>query len=313
MNTVYCAGIDVSKLYLDVHLLPSDRAQRFPNSATGHRELISFLRKHHVGLVVLEASGGYERAAVVAMVQAGQRVHVAQPQSIRFYAKGCNQRAKTDQIDAAICAGYALERGPKLRVVEKIGAQLQSLQALVGRRDQLVGMQTMEKNRLQQASDKMTLKSIGRFLAWIGKEIARVEKAIDSTIQADQVLRAKSQKLRATKGIGPQTARLLVACLPELGREGPKRLNALVGVAPYPDDSGKRQGHRYIAGGRKLVRNGLYMACTTAVFTNPVLAPFYRALRARGLVHKTAMMACIRKLLAHLDKEIHSLEFPLAA
>jgi transposase len=312
MNTSYCAGIDVSKPYLDVHLLPSDRAQRFPNSAAGHRELVGFLRQHHVGLTVLEATGGYEHAAVVALVNAGQRVHVAQPQVIHHFAISLKLRAKNDKIDASACARYAQDRGHELRVIEKIDKTLESLQALVVRRDQLVEMHTMEQNRVQQVSDKPTLKSIKRSLAWMEKEIARVEKTIDAMIQADPVLRAKSEKLRANKSVGPQTTRMLLACLPELGKAGPKRLNALVGLAPYAADSGDKQGPRHIGGGRMLVRNGLYMACMTGVYANPILAPYYRNLIQRGLSHKTAMMACIRKLLAHLDRQIRSLE-PAAA
>jgi transposase len=313
MNTSYCAGIDVSKPYLDVHLLPSDRVQRFPNSAAGHRDLVGFLRKHRVGLTVLEATGGYEHAAVVALVNAGQRVHVAQPQVVRNFARVLKLRAKNDKIDASVCARYAQDYGHELRVIEKIDKTLESLQALVVRRDQLVAMHTMEQNRVQQASDKETLKSIKRSLAWMEKEITRVEKTIDAMIQADPVLRAKSEKLRATKGVGPQTTRMLVACLPELGKAGPKCLNALVGVAPYADDSGDKQGPRRIGGGRMLVRNGLYMACMTGVYTNPVLAPYYRSLIKRGLSHKTAMMACIRKLLAYLDKQISMLSPSAAA
>jgi len=313
MNTSYCAGIDVSKPYLDVHLLPSNQAHRFPNSSAGHRELVKLLQKHQVCLVVLEATGGYERAAVVALVNAGLRVHVAQPQIVRAFALSLKLRAKNDKIDASICARYAQDRGQELRVIQKIDPTLESLQALVVRRDQLVEMQTMEQNRLQQASDKEELKSIKRLLRSIQKEVARIETAIDAKIQADQNLCAKAEKLRETKGVGPQTTRVILACLPELGKVDPKRLNALVGVAPYAADSGDRKATRRIAGGRKLVRSGLYMACMSAAFTNPVISGYYKNLRTRGLAHKTAMMACIRKLLAYLDKQIRDLEQPKTA
>jgi transposase len=310
--TSYFAGIDVSKVHLDVHLLPSDQAQRFPNSAAGHRDLVEFLRKHGVALIVLESTGGYERAAVVAMLNARLRVHVAQPQVIRAFAVSHKLRAKTDRIDASVLARYAQERGQGLRVEEQIDPTLESLRNLMVRRDELITMQTMEKNRLQQASDKLALQSLKRNLAALKREIARVEKNIDGLIQADEQLRGKAQKLQETKGVGPQTARLLVACLPELGRCDDKRLNALVGVAPYPAESGDRKPCRRIAGGRQLVRDGLYMACMSAMLSNPVLSPFYQQLRQRKLAHKSAMMACIRKLLAHLNKQIRLLIAPVA-
>jgi len=303
----YCAGIDVSKPYLDLHLLPSEQAWRFNNDAAGHRKLLAVLQKHHVHLVVLEATGGYERTAVVAMVNAGLRVHVAQPQIIHAFAVSLKIRAKNDDIDSALCARYARDRGHELQVIESIDPTQQTLQALLVRRAQLVEMSTMEQNRLQQASGKPTRQCIQRTLKFLEKQIKALEKKMDDAIQREPALREKSRTLQQAKGVGPQTTRVLLACLPELGRVDAKRLNALVGVAPYADDSGNHKGERHIAGGRKIVRNGLYMACMSAVQTNPVIAPYYRKLIERGLAHKTAMMACIRKLLNYLNQQIRLL------
>jgi transposase len=309
------AGIDVCKAFLDIWLLPSKKVHRVTNDAPGHRGLIEFLQSNKVGLVVLEATGGYEHAAVVAMVLAKLAVHVAQPQIIHAFIVSLKLRAQNDRIDACACARYAQDRGHELRVIEEIDKNQEKVAALVNRRDELVKMHTMEQNRVQQASDKATLSSIKRMLKSLESEIDRVEKEIDKTIKADPVLCAKSQKLRETPGIGPQTARVLVALLPELGTATPKALNALVGVAPYAADSGDKKGTRRIAGGRMLVRNGLYMAGLTAIYKNPVIAPYYQRLtEERGFCHKTAMMACIRRLLAHLDKEIRGLwDIPVAA
>jgi transposase len=307
MNTTsYYAGIDVSKAFLDLHLLPSEHAERFANDAAGHRKLIGVLRKHRVDLIVLEATGGYERAAVSAMVQAGLPVHVAQPQVIRAFAKSLKIRAKSDDIDSSVNARYAQDRVKDLTVIKSIDPTQQELQALVVRRSQLVEMQTMEQNRLQQVSDKQSLKSIKRSLKFLQKQIQQVEKRMDDIIQQDEKLREKSKTLQKTKGVGPQTTRVLLACLPELGNTTSKRLNALVGVAPYANDSGEHKGARYIAGGRKLVRNGLYMACMSAAHTNPVIEPYYKTLVERGLAHKTAMMACIRKLLNYLNEQLRA-------
>jgi len=308
MNTTsYYAGIDVSKAYLDLHLLPSAHAERFSNDAAGHRKLIGVLQKHRVHLIVLEATGGYERAAVSAMVEAGLRVHVAQPQIIRAFAVSMKIRAKNDNIDASVCARYAQDRDKELAVIASIDSTQQTLQALVVRRSQLVEMSTMEQNRVQQVSDKQSLQSIRRSLKFFQKQIQLVEKQMDQIIQQDEKLREKSNTLQQTKGVGPQTTRVLLACLPELGSTTAKRLNALVGVAPYDHDSGDHKGTRYIAGGRKIVRNGLYMACMSAVHTNPVIEPYYKKLVERGLAHKTAMMACIRKLLNYLNEQLRPL------
>jgi transposase len=168
-------------------------------------------------------------------------------------------------------------------------------------------MHISEQNRLQQTTDKAVRQSIQRSLKYHTREIARIEKAIDRTIAAEPALAQKSATLQQTQGVGPQTARVLVACLPELGKAGRKRLNNLVGVAPYAKDSGNTQDTRHIAGGRKLVRCALYMAALSASRCNPIIAAYYRGLRTRGLAHKTALMACIRRLLAHLDRQIRQL------
>jgi len=313
-NSSYFVGIDVSKPFLDVHRLPDQAQHRFANTAAGHRSLVAWLAEQPIGLIVLEASGGYERAAVVAMVNAGLKVFLAQPQVIRDFARSLRLRAKTDRIDAAVLARYAQDRSGDVTPIDAIDPKQQALHALVVRRDQLIELHTMEQNRLQQAvggfastKDKTSLGSLRRSLRWLEREITRIEKAIDQTIAADPVLAARSTTLQQTPGVGPQTARVLIAALPELGYASPKRLNNLVGVAPYAADSGDKHAPRHIAGGRKLVRNALYMAALSASRCNPVIAGYYREMRSRGLAHKTALMACIRRLLAYFDKLIRQL------
>jgi transposase len=307
-HSSYFVGIDVSKPYLDVHRLPDQARQRFDNDATGHRRLIAGLGQQPVGLIVLEASGGYERAAVVAMVSAHLPVVVAQPKVIRSFAESYGQRAKTDQIDAEMLARYARDRHAELTPMEQIDPVQQALAALVTRRDQLLQMQTKDLNRLQQTADKTARRSIQRTLNFFAREIAKLEEAIDQAIDADATLAGKSRTLQQTEGVGPQTARVLIAALPELGRANPKRLNALVGVAPYAHDSGAQHATRRIAGGRAIVRNVLYMAALSASRRNPVIRPYYQSMRTRGLAHKTALIACIRRLLAHFDKQIRQLQ-----
>ena len=314
MNTSYRnpAGIDTSKANLDVHLLPAGIAKRFANTAAGHRELIEFLKSHQVDLVVIEATGGYEHAAVVAMVCAKLGVHVAQPQVIHAFARSLKQLAKTDPIDAYICARYAQDRGHELLIIDKIDANLEKIKILVNRRDELVSMRTMEKNRLQQASDVDAIDSLQDHLAYFDKVIERVEKRIDDTIAAAPDLNAKAKVLRTIQGVGPQTARAVIGLLPELGQVDDKRLNALVGVAPFARESGNSKGQRHIYGGRKLLRGCLYMACLTGITRNPRISARYKHLtQTNGKDHKSAMMDCIRVLLRYMDKLVRSLTQPV--
>jgi transposase len=315
MNLSYrrFAGIDVSKDTLDVHLLPSDLAQQFPNTAAGHRELIDWLKSNQIQCVVLEATGGYEHPVVIAMVCTGQlKVHVAQPQVIHNFAASHKLRARNDKIDAAACARFAQDRCNDLRFIEEIDKNLESLHAQVVRRNQLLEMRTMEKNHQKQAVDKVAQASIKRMIKCFDKEIESIEKSIDVAIKTDPVLKVKAKKMRETKGIGPQSVRVVLALLPELGKVEVKQLNALVGVAPYAQDSGKHRGTRRISGGRAAVRNCLYMACMSAKKHNPVIKKYYDKKIAEGLAHKSAMMGCIRKMLAHLHAQIQSLkETPL--
>lgn len=306
----YFVGIDVSKPFLDVHRLPDQATQRFANSDDGRRQLLQWLAEHSPELIVLEASGGYEHPAVVAMVNAKRKVFVAQPLVIRDFARSLRLRAKNDTIDAAVLARYARDRVGDLTPIDAIDPQQQALHALLVRRGQLVEMHTMDTNRRQQTTDKTTLASIKRSLRWLDKEIDRIEKTIDRLIAADPALARKSATLQETAGVGPQTARAVIACLPELGKVSVKRLNALAGVAPYAADSGDKQAPRHIAGGRKLLRNALYMAALSASRCNPVIRSCYRRLRGRGLAHKTALINCIRGLLAYFDKLIRQLNEP---
>lgn len=312
MNTSYLcfAGIDVCKDFLDVHLLPSKHTQRLRNTPTGRRELISLCKRKNVRLIVMEATGGYDHPAVVALVGAGLRVHLAQPQVVRAFAKSLKLRAKNDDLDAAVCARYAQDRCDDLSP-EVVDKNRDTLHALVNYRNDLVVARTAWKNRLQQAEfqgrSRFVVQDLKRQIAHHTKLIERVEKEIDATIKSDEALRAKAQTLRKIKGVGPQTVRIVVALMPELGAEESRRINSLVGVAPYAADSGDSRKPRHITGGRMLVRNVLYMACLTAAYKNPVLKPYYAQMKARGVPHKSAMMACIRRLLSYMNAQIRQL------
>ena len=307
MNPFYShIGIDVSKDWLDLHVHESGHASRFPNTAKGHRQLVAFLAPLRCRRVVLEASGGYEKPAIAALVAARLPVCCVQPQDPRNFARALKIKAKTDALDARLLARFAHDRSD-LSPITCIDRTLESLRQLVVRRQQLVDQQTMEKNHLDQATDKRIKKSIARVLARLEKEITVIEKEIDRLIRSDPALDAKARTVDQTQGVGPVTTAVLIACLPELGRSTPRQLNSLVGVAPFNHDSGKFRGQRRISGGRAIVRNALYMAAMAASRANPVVRPFYQALRARGLPHKSAIMACIRKMLAYLNQRVAEL------
>jgi transposase len=304
MITFYShVGIDVAKDHLDLHVHHSGQSQRFPNHAQGHRQVLAWLIPLHPQRIVLEASGGYEKSLIAALVAAGLPICCVQPQEVRHFAKALKIKAKTDAIDAALLARFAHERGD-LKPIDHLDPTLEVLRQLVVRRQQLVEQQTMEKNHLAQTTLKSIRQSIQRVLTRLEKEIDRIEADIDQLIQEDPALQAKAQTVDQTPGVGPVTTAILLACLPELGRSTPRQLNSLVGVAPFNHDSGRWKGQRHIAGGRAIVRNALYMACLTATVKNPVLTPYYRRLREQGLAHKSAMMACIRKMLAHLNRKL---------
>lgn len=307
MNPSYShIGIDVSKDFLDLHVHESGHAARFPNTAGGHRQLIAFLAPLNCRRIVLEASGGYEKPLIAALVAARLPVCCVQPQDPRNFARALKIKAKTDALDGRLLARFAHDRHD-LSPITCIDQTLESLRRLVVRRQQLVDQQTMEKNHLDQAADKPIKRSIARVLARLEKEIALIEEEIDRLIHSDPALHARAQAVDQVKGVGPVTTAVLIACLPELGHASPKELNSLVGVAPFNHDSGRLRGQRRISGGRSTVRNALYMAAMAASRSNPVVRPFYKALRARGLPHKSAIMACIRKLLAHLNQQLTKL------
>jgi transposase len=300
-------GIDVSKATLDLHVHQPAQAKAFPNDARGHRDLIAFLAPLRPQRIALEASGGYEKPIIAALARAGLPVCCVQPQQVRHFARSLNLKAKTDAIDARLLARFAHDRAD-LKPIASVDRDLEALRQLVVRRNQLVEQQTMEKNRLAQAAHKLVRASIARSLTRLQKEIALIRKQTDALIAARDALAAKAQCVAQTKGIGPVTTAVLVACLPELGRSTSRRLNGLVGVAPYDDTSGQLARPKRIAGGRAVVRNALYMACLGASVNNPVIRAYYQRLRGNGLPHKSSMMACIRMMLSHLNKRVAQLQ-----
>ena len=292
-------GIDVSKDRLDVHLRPSDEAFAVARDGKGLENLVERLRPLDVSLIVIEATGGFETTVAAALAGAGLPLAVVNPRQIRDFARALGRLAKTDAIDAKVIALFAERIEPPARPIASPEAQ--RLGELVARRRQIVEMIGMEQNRRRRAGDKRLVKRIDRHVAFLEKELGDVDGDIDASVRASPAWREAEELLVSVPGVGPVTARTLIAELPELGQIDRRKLAALVGVAPFNRDSGTWRGHRMIAGGRTSVRTVLYMAALAATRCNPLVRATYQRLVARGRPKKVALIACARQLLTILN------------
>ena len=294
-----CVGIDVSKDRLDVHVLPTGEAFAVARDGKGLESLVERLMVLDVSLVVLEATGGFETTVAAALAGVGLPLAVVNPRQIRSFAKALGKLAKTDAIDAEVIALFADKVRPQARPLPTSDAR--ALGELVARRRQIVEMIGMEASRRRHAADKRLARTIDRHLAFLEKELAAVDADIDTDVRASPAWREKEDLLASVPGVGPVTARTLIAELPELGSLDRRKLAALVGVAPFNRDSGAWRGHRMIGGGRTSVRNVLYMAALVAIRHNPVVRATYQRLVNRGRPKKVAIIACLRQLLTILN------------
>ena len=275
MSKGLCIGIDVSKHRLDVATYPITESKDFANDTHGIAELLSWMRGLEPSLVMLEASGGYERVPASSLAAEQIPTRVINPRQVRDYARSRNILAKTDAIDAEIIAAFASVTEAEARPVPD--QQAQQLKALVTRRGQLVDMITAEKNRLATAP-KCVIESMKRNIECLQAELKRIVNDIDATIEANPEFQAKSKIMQTMPGIGKTTAAALLAELPELGTLGAKQIAALAGLAPYNCDSGKQKGERHIWGGRASVREAMYMGTMAATRYNPDIKEFYKRL-----------------------------------
>jgi transposase len=292
-------GIDVSKDRLDVHVRPSGEVFAVARDGEGLEELAARLRPLAPTLVVLEATGGFEAVVAAAIAGAGLPLAVVNPAQVRAFGCATGRLAKTDRLDAALIAHFAEAIRPASRPVAS--EQAQALAELVTRRRQVVEMIGMESSRRRQARGPKVLRGIERTLAALRAALTELDREIDDQIRGSPAWRAAEDLLTSVPGVGPITARTLIAELPELGRITRRRIAALVGIAPVNRDSGASRGHRAIAGGRTSVRNVLYMATITAIRRNAPVRAAYERLRARGTPPKAAIVAAMRKLLTILN------------
>lgn len=292
-------GIDVAKAKVDVATDPPTRTLTFPNNASGFHALASAVRPLDVGLVVVEATGGYERALVAALRAEGFAVAVINGARIRHFANASGILAKTDAIDARVIAEFGRRMQP--RPGEPRSEAVEAIDQLIVRRRQLVGMRTMEMNREQQATATLALKQIRQLIKVLDRQIAQVDEEIGETIDGDPTLKEKVDILRSVPGVGDVTARTLLAELSELGDASRQEIGALTGVAPYDRSSGPSNRKRSIRGGRTGARTVGYMAAFSAMRCNPVIRAFAERLKAKGKPHKVVVVACIRKLFTILN------------
>jgi len=287
-------GIDVSQGTLDVAVCPSGEQWQLTNDDAGIGQLVERLRTLQPVRIVLEATGGYELAAVAALGIGGLPVVVVNPRQVRDFARSTGQLAKTDALDAQVLALFAARIQPQLRPLPD--ATTRELSAVLARRRQLIDMRTAETNRLKLALEAVR-GDIREHLRYLDKRIQDFDRELHDRLRNSPLWREKDNLLRSIPGVGPILTTTLLADVPELGTTDHKQIVALVGLAPLNRDSGRWRGKRSIWGGRGHVRAVLYMATLSAVRRNPVLKALYQRLLQAGKPRMVAIVACMHKLL----------------
>jgi len=291
-------GIDVSKLKLDFDCLPVSAPQQFGNDAEGIGALVELVKGSGAERIIIEATGGYETAVVSALVVAKLPVVVVNPRQVRDFAKAIGRLAKTDRLDAGLLALFGERIMPALRPLPDEAQR--ALGDLLDRRTQLVAMRAQEKARLASVTP-IARKNVLQHIVWLDKCIAKLDHDLEERLRKSPVWCEKVALLGSAPGVGQVTTFALLARLPELGQLNRQAIAALVGLAPFNDDSGIRRGARYIRGGRADVRCAMYMATLSAIKHNEPIKAMYERLTAAGKPFKLAMTACMRKLLTILN------------
>jgi transposase len=298
MATSSYVGLDVSKDRLDVAVLGERPEKQVDNTQEGIEKLVQWMQEMEPELIVVEATGGYQRAVVEALFVAGLAVAVVNPARVRQFARACGLLAKTDKLDAQVLAVFGQRVQPK-PYTGKSEAEKQ-LSALLVRRRQLEEMLKAEQNRLRTTSPSLK-SSLEQVIACLKEQKKRLDEQIQQFLQEQQAWHEQTQILSSAPGVGPVTTATLLAELPELGKMDRKKIAALVGVAPMNYDSGRKRGYRKTKGGRSNVRSVLYMSTLVATRHNPLIRAQYQQLLKRGKEKKVALTACMRKFLTILN------------
>lgn len=299
-------GIDVSKAWLDLAIHPTGESWRVENTENGSSKLIERFQSMQIERIVVEATGGYEAKLVERLVQAGLPVSRVNPGRVRRFAQGLNWFAKTDKIDAKVLALFGEKAQPRLLILPDDAEK--RLSALIKRRKQVVDMLTAEHNHSELAEKEM-LEYIETVQQVLQRQLDDLDAQIQDLINQTPSLKQKRDLLQSVPGVGKVLSATLVAQVPELGSCNRKEVAALVGLAPFNHDSGKKRGKRMIRGGRSFVRSVLYMATIAATRFNPVIKSMYERLLKVGKQKKVAIVACMRKLLTILNAMIRTQTF----
>jgi len=291
-------GVDTGKYQLDIYIRPLDIYFSVENNEKGIKEAVKNIIKHNPDRIVIEATGRLEMPFIIACAEANLPFTIANPVHVKRFAGALGQRAKTDKLDAQLIAHYSEAIQPKLSRLKP--ENMQAMSDLVTRRNQLLTMQTMEKNRLQIMPQALAM-TIKPVLTLFKNQIIKIEDKIVKLIESCPEYQAKNMILQSMKGIGKIAAASIISNLPELGYISAKQASALIGVAPINRDSGRYKGQRKIQGGRPQVRTVLYMAMMSAMQSNPIFKATYQRLLAAGKPKKVAIIACIRKMIVILN------------
>lgn len=291
-------GIDVSKGWVDACLLPQEASWHVPNEAKELRSWVDQLPQG-ISLAVLEATGGLEIQPAVALAQAGIPTAIVNPRQVKAFGQALGQRAKSDPIDAVLIARFGETIQPSAKALPNEDQAI--LKELMARRGQLMADKVAEQNRLGSMRSREAQKSIKAHIQWLVRQIERIDQQLDDMIKKSPLWRVKEQLLTSVPGIGPHTARAMLASMPELGQMNRREIASLAGLAPYTRESGKWKGKRFIGGGRSEVRAALYMAALSTIRRHSSFSRFYRSLRDQGKPHKVAITACMRKMLTVMN------------
>jgi len=303
-RVTHFVGIDIAKHTLEVAVRPTSQQLSLAYDDAGLQQLLRTLPQPETCLIVLEATGGYQRRVVAELVTAGHLVAVVNPRQVRDFARGHNILAKTDRIDADVIARFGEQ--VDVRLISKRAEKHEELAQLVARRRQLVELRTSEKNRRETITSKPVKKSVQHVIDVLTKEITRLDKQLLAFVENDDDWNQTARIASSVPGVGPVVSATLVAELPELGQLNRQEISALVGLAPFNRDSGRWSGKRSIWGGRKTVRSVLYMAAVSAVRCNPVIRTMAQRLRKSGKPFKVMITACMRKLLVILNTMVRT-------
>lgn len=297
--TQFICGVDVSKARLDACMVPGGNSASFANDEEGIAALAAFCHLQGAGLVVMEATGGYEREALLRLWEAGIPCALANPRNVRRYAEAMGLLEKTDRIDAAVIAHFAI--AAKLVPTPTPSPAQRRLRALVTRLRQVTDDLTVQKQRRASTVDAETRASLDEVIALLKRQARTLEGEVASMINDDPLWTQLDQTFRSIKGVAGRTVARLMADLPEIGTRPNKAIVKLVGLAPIADDSGARQGRRHIRGGRASVRSILFLVADIARRFDPTLAEFHQRLLQAGKPKMVVRIALARKLLVRLN------------